>query len=77
MGREPGLTIRNGEGAAVLLRALAQSRAPLRALQGEATAAGRVTLDRVEGYVLDGERVTPEAPFVLQLTQGPTFPFVV
>lgn len=71
MGGEPGARVRVGDSARALARALARSQAPVAALRGRARRLGRVHLDHLDGYVLDGELITPADPFVLQVSPGP------
>lgn len=52
-----GARVRCGEHDAELVRALARSRAPLSRLRGEAAPFSRMTFDRLERYLLDGELV--------------------
>lgn len=76
LSREGGPHLLDGPSLTTLAPALARSRAPLRALRDAgATPFERVHLDRLDGYVLDGELRQPARPHILQIARGVSAPF--
>ncbi len=57
---------------------LARSRAPIGLLRGRAGSAplGRVVADGLDGWVIDGELVTPSQPGALMVQPGPMIPMI-
>lgn len=62
-----GARVRCGEHDAELVRAMARARAPLSRFRGEAGAFSRMTFDRLDRYLLDGEFVEAGADAVVRV----------
>lgn len=71
LSRDGGPHLLDGPSLRALAPALARARAPLHALRAAgATPFERVHLDRLDGYVLDGELRQPARPHILQVARG-------
>jgi hypothetical protein len=78
LGATPGARVRGAATARELAAALARSRAPLGMLRGRADvkALGHLVAEGLDGWVMDGELITPGAPCAVQVRPGPPIPMI-